>query len=99
MIPPAAERTVTADMLFDLMTRFYSSLRIFLAIDTLFILPDIAGVRIPSPITMQVPTRTRISNAFFLVTPLSSHLFVFAANDCSGKTDLLYVVNSSSVRC
>lgn len=46
-------------------------------------IPDIAGVRIPSPITIQVPTRTRRSSAFFLDACFSSHLFVFAAYDCS----------------
>jgi hypothetical protein len=62
-------------------------------------IPEIAGVRIPSPITMQVPTRTRIRSAFFLDAYLSNHLFVFAANDFSWKVERIYVVSSSSVRC
>ena len=62
-------------------------------------IPEIAGVRIPSPITMQVPTRTRIRSAFFLNAYLSNHLLVFAANDRSWKVERTYVVSSSSVRC
>ena len=46
-------------------------------------LPEMAGVRIPSPITMHVPTRTRISSAFFLEVPFSNHLLVFAAKERS----------------
>lgn len=62
-------------------------------------IPDIAGVRIPSPITMQVPTRTRIRIALFHDSRSSNHFLVFAANDLSWKVDRLYVVSSSSVRC
>ena len=61
--------------------------------------PDIAGVRIPSPITIQVPTRTRIRSAFFRNAYLSNHRLVLAAKDCSWKVERLYVVSSSSVRC
>lgn len=46
-------------------------------------IPDIAGVRIPSPITMEEPTRTSKRSAFFLKEHSSNHLFVFAANDRS----------------
>lgn len=61
-------------------------------------LPDMAGVRIPSPITIQEPTRTRISIVFFMNACLSNHLLVLAANDFSEKIERLYVVSSSSVR-
>lgn len=52
-------------------------------------LPDIAGVRIPSPITIQEPTRTRISIVFFMNACRSSHLLVLAANECSEKIERL----------
>jgi hypothetical protein len=53
-------------------------------------MPDIAGVRIPSPITMQVPISTRTRSAFFLNAFPSNHLLVLAANDCSaGNTERL----------
>lgn len=61
--------------------------------------PDIAGVRIPSPITIQVPIRTRIRRMFFLYACVSSHCLTLKASEFSSNIWRTYVVSFSSVWC
>jgi hypothetical protein len=50
--------------------------------------PDIAGVRIPSPIIMEVPIRTNTNNTFFKNDVLSKVSFIFKALSSSGVGSL-----------
>lgn len=50
--------------------------------------PDIAGVRIPSPIIMEVPRRTNTNNMFFKTVVLSKVSFTFKALSSSGVGSL-----------
>jgi hypothetical protein len=62
------------------------------------ILPEIAGVSSPSPITMQVPRRTKISNAVCKALCFSRYILTLELS-FSGGFSSLYVESDSSATC
>ncbi|KAJ0470985.1 hypothetical protein HanIR_Chr14g0724691 [Helianthus annuus] len=58
-----------------------------------------AGVSSPSPITIQVPRRTKISKAVCKNLYFSSNIFTLESYFLSGDCSNLYVDNDSSETC
>jgi hypothetical protein len=63
------------------------------------ILPEIAGVSSPSPITMQVPRRTKISKAVCKHLCFSRYILTLELFFFSGAFSSLYVESASSATC
>ena len=61
--------------------------------------PDIAGVRIPSPITMEAPTRTNTNIRFFKNVFFSRVSFIFKALSSSGVGSLSLKLDIYSSAC
>ena len=62
-------------------------------------IPEIAGVSSPSPITIQVPRRTKISSAVCSNLYFSSAILTLELFFCSGGCSSLYVDSASSATC
>lgn len=62
-------------------------------------IPDMAGVSTPSPITIQVPRRTRISKAVCKPLYFSSNNFTLELFFFSGGCSIIYVESASSATC
>jgi hypothetical protein len=58
-----------------------------------------AGVRMPSPTTMHVPTSTIVKMTFLVKEFASKHFLIIAGSEFSLYVWRLYVVSSSSVLC
>ena len=61
--------------------------------------PEIAGVNIPSPMSIEVPTSTKITSILWLQRDSSSHFLTFLAIELLSDWIKLYVVNAWSVGC
>ena len=62
-------------------------------------IPEMAGVSSPSPITIQVPRRTKISKAVCNTLCFSSSILTLELFFCSGGCSSLYVESASSATC